>query len=66
VRLPAVNFLLTFTLNDISTSSSKLHTNVHLVVTFKNCSNNLIPCRTLVAMATERKNFKKKPKTARA
>jgi hypothetical protein len=28
------------------------------VVTFKNCLKNLIPCRTLVAMATERKNFK--------
>jgi hypothetical protein len=28
------------------------------VVTFKNCSKNLIPCRTLVAMATERKKLK--------
>ena len=25
---------------------------------YKNCPKNLIPCRTLVAMATERKNFK--------
>jgi hypothetical protein len=36
------------------------------VVTFENCSKNLIPCRTLVAMATKRKNLKyllvKKPK----
>jgi hypothetical protein len=36
------------------------------VVTFKNCSKNLIPCRTLVAMATDRKNLiyllLKKPK----
>jgi hypothetical protein len=38
--------------------SSKLHRNVPLVVTFKKCSKNLIPCRTLVAMATKRKNFK--------
>jgi hypothetical protein len=38
--------------------SSKLHRNVPLVVTFKICSKNLIPYRTLVAMATERKNFK--------
>jgi hypothetical protein len=38
--------------------SSKLHRNVLLVVTFKNCSKNLIPCRTLVAMATERKHLK--------
>jgi hypothetical protein len=29
-----------------------------LVVNFKNCSENLIPSRTLVAMATERKNLK--------
>jgi hypothetical protein len=29
-----------------------------MVVTFKNCTKNLISCRTLVAMATERKNFK--------
>jgi hypothetical protein len=28
------------------------------VVNFINCSKNLIPNRTLVAMATERKNFK--------
>jgi hypothetical protein len=38
--------------------SSKLHRNVPLVVTFKICSKNSIPFRTLVAMATERKNFK--------
>jgi hypothetical protein len=36
----------------------KLNRDVPLVVTFKNCSINVIPCRTLVAMATERKNFK--------
>jgi hypothetical protein len=29
-----------------------------LVVTFKNRSKILLPCRTLVAMATERKNLK--------
>jgi hypothetical protein len=28
------------------------------MVTSENCSNNLIPCRTVVAMATERKNLK--------
>jgi hypothetical protein len=32
--------------------------NVPLVVNFKNYSKYLIPCRNLVAMATERKNFK--------
>jgi hypothetical protein len=46
--------------------SSKLYRNGPLVVSFKNCSKNLIPCRTLVAMATERKTFNylllKKPK----
>jgi hypothetical protein len=29
-----------------------------LVVSFKNCSKILIPSRTLVAMATKRKNLK--------
>jgi hypothetical protein len=38
--------------------SFKLHRNVSLVVNFKNCSKNLIPSRSLVAMATERKNLK--------
>jgi hypothetical protein len=36
----------------------KLHRNVPLVVNFKNGSKNLIPSRTLVAMATEIKNLK--------
>jgi hypothetical protein len=61
----------TLTLNDISLSTaepilSKVHRNVPLVVTFKNCSKILIPYRTLVAMATDTKNLKylllKKPK----
>jgi hypothetical protein len=29
------------------------------VVAFKPCSKNSIPCKTLVAMATARKNYKK-------
>jgi hypothetical protein len=29
------------------------------LVTFENCSKNLFPCRTLVAMTTERKKLKK-------
>jgi hypothetical protein len=27
-------------------------------MSFENCSKNLIPCRTLVAVANKRKNFK--------
>jgi hypothetical protein len=36
----------------------KLLRNIPLVVNFKNCSKNLVPSRTLVAMATKRKNVK--------
>jgi hypothetical protein len=32
--------------------------NVPLVVSFTNCTKDLIPCRTLVAMATKRKKLK--------
>jgi hypothetical protein len=38
--------------------SSKLHRNVPLVVNFQKCSKNLIPSRTLVVIATERKKLK--------
>jgi hypothetical protein len=35
------------------------------VFTLENCSKKLIPCETLVAVVTEKKNFKK-PQRARA